>query len=85
MDSLAKSNLAHSIPPPLVGLVKVSPFYRFGMIVAQSLPHVWGGMLWLYDCSVYDCSPLHIGGYPLPAFGGLYTIPYHRGVFLFCI
>jgi hypothetical protein len=69
MDSLAKSNLAHSIPPPLVGLVKVSPLYRFGMIVARAYP-TFGGyamVVRLFSVRLFTTldrglSPPHVRG-----------------------
>jgi hypothetical protein len=81
---LAKSNLARIFSPPLGGVVKVSPIILFGMAFARAYPY-FGGVLGLYDCSVYDCSPLYIGGYPLPTLGGYIPHPPIGGVFLFSL
>jgi hypothetical protein len=70
MDSLAKSNLADSIPPPLVGLVKVSPVYRFGMIVARAYPTFGGYARIVRLFSVRLFTTLHRGLSPPHVRGG---------------
>ncbi len=88
MDTLAKSNLAHSIPPPLVGLAKVSPPYRFGMIVARAYP-TFGGyamVVRLFTTLHRGSSPPHVWGIiPYPTVGGLCSLSAIRGVFLFSL
>ena len=93
MDSLAKSNLAHSIPPPLVGLAKVSPVYRFGMGFARAYP-TFGGyamVVRLFSVRLFTTldrgsSPPHVRGIiPYPTVGGLCSLSAIRGVFLFSL
>ncbi len=60
MDTLAKSNLADSISPPLVGLVKVSSLYRFGMGFARGYPTV-GGYVAYSPIGGFFCFPSNGG------------------------
>jgi hypothetical protein len=77
MDTLAKSNLTISMPPPLVGLVKVSPLYRFGMGFARGYP-TFGG----YTRVVRLFTTLHRGLSP-PHIRGVRSLSPNRGFFCF--
>ena len=84
MDTLAKSNLTISMPPPLVGLVKVSPPYRFGMGFARGYPTFGGYARVVRLFSVRLFTTLHRGLSP-PHIRGVCSLSPNRGVFLFSL